>query len=90
MDEPCSALDPISTLRIEELMQELKQKYTLIIVTHNMQQASRSADMTAFFNTELSDNGKRMGKLVEIDRTSVIFSSPKQVATEEYISGRFG
>ena len=90
MDEPCSALDPISTLRIEELMQELKQKYTLIIVTHNMQQASRSADMTAFFNTELSDSGKRMGKLVEIDRTSVIFSSPKQTATEEYISGRFG
>lgn len=90
MDEPCSALDPISTLRIEELMQELKQKYTLIIVTHNMQQASRSADMTAFFNTELSDNGKRMGKLVEIDRTSIIFSSPKQTATEEYISGRFG
>lgn len=90
MDEPCSALDPISTLRIEELMQELKQKFTLVIVTHNMQQASRSADMTAFFNTELSDSGKRMGKLVEIDRTSVIFSSPKQVATEEYISGRFG
>ncbi len=90
MDEPCSALDPISTLRIEELMQELKQKYTLIIVTHNMQQASRSADMTAFFNTELSETGKRTGKLVEIDRTSVIFSSPKQTATEEYISGRFG
>ncbi|MCA6589937.1 MAG: ATP-binding cassette domain-containing protein, partial [Pseudanabaena sp. M109S1SP1A06QC] len=90
MDEPCSALDPISTLRIEELMQELKQKYTLVIVTHNMQQASRSADMTAFFNTELSETGKRTGKLVEIDRTSVIFSSPKQVATEEYISGRFG
>lgn len=90
MDEPCSALDPISTLRIEELMQELKQKFTLVIVTHNMQQASRSADMTAFFNTELSETGKRTGKLVEIDRTSVIFSSPKQVATEEYISGRFG
>jgi phosphate transport system ATP-binding protein len=90
MDEPCSALDPISTLRIEELMQELKQKYTLIIVTHNMQQASRSADMTAFFNTELTENGKRTGKLVEVDRTSVIFSSPKQTATEEYISGRFG
>jgi phosphate transport system ATP-binding protein len=90
MDEPCSALDPISTLRIEELMQELKQKFTLVIVTHNMQQASRSADMTAFFNTELTENGKRTGKLVEIDRTSVIFSSPKQTATEEYISGRFG
>jgi phosphate transport system ATP-binding protein len=90
MDEPCSALDPISTLRIEELMQELKQKFTLVIVTHNMQQASRSADMTAFFNTELSETGKRTGKLVEIDRTSVIFSSPKQTATEEYISGRFG
>jgi phosphate transport system ATP-binding protein len=90
MDEPCSALDPISTLRIEELMQELKQKFTLVIVTHNMQQASRSADMTAFFNTELSETGKRTGKLVEIDRTSIIFSSPKETATEEYISGRFG
>ncbi|BBC23846.1 phosphate ABC transporter ATP-binding protein PstB [Pseudanabaena sp. ABRG5-3] len=90
MDEPCSALDPISTLRIEELMQELKQKFTLVIVTHNMQQASRSADMTAFFNTEINEHGKRTGKLVEMDRTSVIFSSPKQVATEEYISGRFG
>lgn len=90
MDEPCSALDPISTLSIEELMQELKQNFTLVIVTHNMQQASRTADMTAFFNTEIDASGKRTGKLVEIDRTSTIFSSPKQTATEEYISGRFG
>lgn len=90
MDEPCSALDPISTLRIEELMTELKQRFTIVIVTHNMQQASRVSDITGFFNTELSENGKRTGKLVEIDRTSMIFSSPKQTATEEYISGRFG
>ncbi len=90
MDEPCSALDPISTLRIEELMTELKQRFTIVIVTHNMQQASRVSDITGFFNTELSETGKRTGKLVEIDRTSMIFSSPKQTATEEYISGRFG
>lgn len=90
MDEPCSALDPISTLRIEELMNELKERFTIVIVTHNMQQASRVSDMTAFFNTELNDNGARTGKLVEFDRTSNIFSSPKQNATEEYISGRFG
>jgi len=85
MDEPCSALDPISTLRIEELMTELKQRFTIVIVTHNMQQASRVSDITGFFNTELDDRGQRTGKLVEIDRTSVIFSSPKQTATEEYI-----
>ncbi|TYQ30474.1 phosphate ABC transporter ATP-binding protein [Pseudanabaena sp. UWO310] len=90
MDEPCSALDPISTLRIEELMTELKQRFTIVIVTHNMQQASRVSDITGFFNTELSETGRRTGKLVEIDRTSVIFSSPRQTATEEYISGRFG
>ncbi|MEE3717030.1 phosphate ABC transporter ATP-binding protein PstB [Tumidithrix elongata RA019] len=90
MDEPCAALDPISTLRIEELMTELKQRFTIVIVTHNMQQASRVSDMTGFFNTELDKRGQRTGKLVEIDRTQVIFSSPKQTATEEYVSGRFG
>jgi phosphate transport system ATP-binding protein len=90
MDEPCSALDPISTLRVEELMQELKQRYTIVIVTHNMQQASRVSDMTAFFNTELDKRGQRTGKLEEFDRTSVIFSNPTKAATEEYISGRFG
>ncbi len=90
MDEPCSALDPISTLRIEELMQELKENFTIAIVTHNMQQASRVSDMTAFFNTELNERGSRTGKLVEFDRTATIFSSPSQQATEEYISGRFG
>lgn len=90
MDEPCSALDPISTLRIEELMIELKQRYTIVIVTHNMQQASRVSDFTAFYNTELNERGNRAGKLVEFDKTPVIFSNPTQVATEEYISGRFG
>jgi phosphate transport system ATP-binding protein len=90
MDEPCSALDPISTLRIEELMQDLKQQFTIIIVTHNMQQASRVSDMTAFYNTEVNDRGGRTGTLVEFDRTATIFSSPAQTATEEYISGRFG
>jgi phosphate transport system ATP-binding protein len=90
MDEPCSALDPISTLRVEELMQELKQRYTIVIVTHNMQQASRVSDMTAFFNTELNQKGLRTGKLEEFDRTSTIFGNPSKTKTEEYISGRFG
>lgn len=90
MDEPCSALDPISTLRIEELMKELKQQFTIVIVTHNMQQASRVSDMTAFFNTELNEKGSRTGRLVEFAPTSVIFGAPTQTATEEYISGRFG
>jgi len=89
MDEPTSALDPIFTLRIEELMQELKQQYTIIIVTHNMQQASRVADITAFFNVELSQ-GKRSGYLVEYDRTEAIFQNPQQQATHEYVNGRFG
>lgn len=89
MDEPASALDPISTLRIEELMQELKEQYTIVIVTHNMQQASRVADMTAFFNVELL-GGKRSGCLVEYDQTAVIFQNPKQESTQEYVSGRFG
>jgi phosphate transport system ATP-binding protein len=90
MDEPCASLDPISTLKIEELMYELKQQYTIVIVTHNMQQASRVSDVTAFFNATLSDKGKRYGYMVEYDRTEVIFQNPKQEATQEYVSGRFG
>ncbi|WP_216351324.1 phosphate ABC transporter ATP-binding protein PstB [Leptolyngbya sp. 'hensonii'] len=90
MDEPCSALDPISTLRIEDLLQELKQTYTIVIVTHNMQQASRVSDKTAFFNVELNDKGKRVGQLVEFDDTQVIFQNPQQKSTQEYVSGRFG
>ncbi|MEO8829088.1 phosphate ABC transporter ATP-binding protein PstB [Lapillicoccus sp.] len=87
MDEPCSALDPISTLAIEDLVSELKADYTIVIVTHNMQQASRVSDRTAFFN--LAATGKP-GKLVEIDTTQNIFSNPTEQATEDYISGRFG
>jgi phosphate transport system ATP-binding protein len=87
MDEPCSALDPISTLAIEDLVSELKSDYTIVIVTHNMQQASRVSDRTAFFN--LAATGKP-GRVVEIDTTQKIFSNPKEQATEDYISGRFG
>ncbi|WP_394275769.1 phosphate ABC transporter ATP-binding protein PstB [Luteococcus sp.] len=87
MDEPCSALDPISTLAIEDLIQELKEKFTVVIVTHNMQQAARVSDQTAFFN--LAATGKP-GKLVEIGYTDKIFSNPDQKATEDYITGRFG
>jgi len=87
MDEPCSALDPISTLAIEDLINELKQDYTIVIVTHNMQQAARVSDYTGFFNIE--GTGKP-GKLVEMDETKTIFSSPKEKATEDYVSGRFG
>lgn len=90
MDEPASALDPISTLRIEDLLQELKENYTIVIVTHNMQQASRVSDMTAFFNVEMTEKGNRVGRLVEYDETQVIFQSPAQQATQEYVSGRFG
>lgn len=89
MDEPCSALDPISTLRVEELIHQLKEQYTIIIVTHNMQQASRVADKTAFFNVKISEGG-RTGYLVEYDRTERIFQDPQQEATKEYISGKFG
>jgi phosphate transport system ATP-binding protein len=81
MDEPCSALDPIATLRIEELMQELKKHYTIVIVTHNMQQAARASDYTAFIY---------LGELIEYDETKRIFSAPKQQRTEDYITGRFG
>jgi len=91
MDEPCSALDPISTLKIEETMHELKRSYTIVIVTHNMQQAVRVADMTAFYNAEAVDGGSgKVGYLVEFDRTENIFNSPSQQATLDYVSGRFG
>jgi phosphate transport system ATP-binding protein len=87
MDEPCSALDPISTLAIEDLINELKAEYTVVIVTHNMQQAARVSDRTGFFNLEATG---KPGKLVEMDDTSKIFNNPAQQATEDYISGRFG
>ena len=87
MDEPCSALDPISTLAIEDLITELKTQYTIVIVTHNMQQAARVSDRTAFFN--LAATGKP-GRLIEMDDTTKIFSNPAQRSTEDYISGRFG
>jgi len=87
MDEPCSALDPISTLAIEDLIAELKRDFTIVIVTHNMQQAARVSDQTAFFNLEAAG---KPGRLVEVDETGTIFSNPSQKATEDYISGRFG
>ncbi len=87
MDEPCSALDPISTLAIEDLISELKAEYTIVIVTHNMQQAARVSDRTAFFT--IAGTGEP-GRLVELDDTATMFSSPRQKATEDYISGRFG
>ena len=90
MDEPCASLDPISTLKIEDLMQELKERYTLVIVTHNMQQASRASDHTAFFNVQANEKGQRTGFIEEYDRTEAIFQSPKKKATQEYVSGRFG
>ncbi|KEF42815.1 MAG: phosphate ABC transporter ATP-binding protein [Cyanobium sp. CACIAM 14] len=91
MDEPCSALDPISTLKIEETMHELKRSYTIIIVTHNMQQAVRVADMTAFFNAEAVEGGSgKVGYLVEFNNTENIFNSPSQQSTLDYVSGRFG
>ena len=81
MDEPCSALDPIATARIEDLIRELKERYTIVIVTHNMQQAARASDMTAFL---------LMGNLVEFSQTSQLFTSPKDSRTEDYITGKFG
>jgi phosphate transport system ATP-binding protein len=90
MDEPCSALDPISTARIEDLMIELKERYTIVIVTHNMQQAARVADRTAFFSVEAMEGGDRTGMLVECDRTERIFSNPADERTENYVTGRFG
>jgi phosphate transport system ATP-binding protein len=91
MDEPCSALDPIATARIEDLMQEIKEKFTILIVTHNMQQAARVSDRTAFYTTELnSESDRRTGVLVEFDRTDKIFSNPSDSRTEAYVTGRFG
>ena len=91
MDEPCSALDPIATSRIEDLMRELKDEFTIVIVTHNMQQAARVSDTTAFFSTEVSaENGNRTGVLVEFNPTAVVFSNPTDERTENYITGRFG
>jgi phosphate transport system ATP-binding protein len=90
MDEPCSALDPISTLRIEEMLQNLKQQYTIVIVTHNMQQALRISDRTAFFNAEAVEGGKREGYLVEVGPTADIFNHPQDQRTSDYVSGRFG
>jgi len=91
MDEPCSALDPIATARIEDLMQEIKSEYTILIVTHNMQQAARVSDRTAFFTTEVNPDGDhRTGVLVEYDATDKLFSAPSDERTENYVTGRFG
>ena len=87
MDEPCSALDPISTLAIEDLVTQLKEQFTIVIVTHNMQQAARVSDKTAFFNLEATG---KPGNLIEMDDTQQIFNNPGKKATEDYISGRFG
>jgi phosphate transport system ATP-binding protein len=90
MDEPCASLDPIATAKIEDLMVELANDYTIVIVTHNMQQAARVSDRTAFFTAELDENEVRHGRLVEFGRTRELFSSPTDSRTEDYISGRFG
>ena len=91
MDEPCSALDPIATARIEDLMQQIKEQYTIVIVTHNMQQAARVSDRTAFFTTEVNPDGdRRTGVLVEFGRTRKVFSTPTDERTEQYVTGRFG
>jgi phosphate transport system ATP-binding protein len=91
MDEPCSALDPIATGRIEDLMSEIKQEYTIVIVTHNMQQAARISDRCAFFTTEVNETSDvRTGVLVEVDRTEKMFSNPTDDRTENYVTGRFG
>jgi phosphate transport system ATP-binding protein len=91
MDEPCSALDPIATARIEDLMQQIKNEFTIVIVTHNMQQAARVSDRTAFFTTEVnSESDTRTGLLVEVDETDKIFSKPSDERTENYVTGRFG
>jgi phosphate transport system ATP-binding protein len=91
MDEPCSALDPIATARIEDLMRQLRGDYTIVIVTHNMQQAARVSDRTAFFTVNIDDEvGERTGELVEFDRSEVIFTNPSDQRTEHYVSGRFG
>jgi phosphate transport system ATP-binding protein len=90
MDEPCSALDPIATSKIEDLMQDLAKEFTIVIVTHNMQQAARVSDRTAFFTADVDEAGERHGRLVEFDVTSKLFSNPTDKRTEDYITGRFG
>jgi phosphate transport system ATP-binding protein len=90
MDEPCSALDPIATAKIEDLMHELARQYTIVIVTHNMQQAARVSDYTAFFTAEVDAEGVRHGRLVEFNSTNTLFTSPDDKRTEDYITGRFG
>jgi len=90
MDEPASALDPIATSAIEQLMNDLKSEYTFVIVTHNMQQAARVADMTAFFSISRGEEGQRWGELIEYDATEKIFTSPSDKRTEDYVTGRFG
>jgi phosphate transport system ATP-binding protein len=90
MDEPASALDPIATSAIEQLMNDLKSEYTFVIVTHNMQQAARVADMTAFFSISRGDEGQRWGELIEYDATEKIFTAPSDKRTEDYVTGRFG
>ena len=90
MDEPCSALDPIATAKIEDLMHELVSDYTIVIVTHNMQQAARVSDRTAFFTVDVADDGHRTGHIVEFDRTETIFTNPSDERTEDYVTGRFG
>jgi phosphate transport system ATP-binding protein len=90
MDEPCSALDPIATAKIEDLMQQLRSDYTIVIVTHNMQQAARVSGRTAFFTVEVDEAGHRTGTVVEFDRTETIFTKPSDPRTEAYITGRFG
>jgi phosphate transport system ATP-binding protein len=90
MDEPCSSLDPIATAKIEDLMEELKRDYTIVIVTHNMQQAARASDMTAFITTDVQDDSSRVGHLVEYDKTEKLFTNPADPRTEGYLPGRFG
>jgi phosphate transport system ATP-binding protein len=91
MDEPCSALDPISTGRIEDLMLELKENYSIVIVTHNMQQAARVSNMTAFFTVELdADEKQRTGRVVEYDETEKVFTNPSDERTEAYVTGKVG
>jgi phosphate transport system ATP-binding protein len=90
MDEPCSALDPIATQRIEDLMRELVSDYTIVIVTHNMQQAARVSDRTAFFTVEVNDDDTRTGTVVEFDHTETLFTKPSDRRTEDYVTGRFG
>ena len=90
MDEPCAALDPISTLKIEELINNLKKEHTIVIVTHNMYQASRISDLTAFYNLAIIDKGKRTGQLIEYNKTEIIFNDPTMESTKHYINGKFG